>query len=41
MDFLAFSSPLRSGKIEDLVGREAVNLTTINQRESFFGIDFG
>lgn len=37
----AFYSSLGKGNIYDLVGRELVNLRTLNEPYSFFGIDFG
>jgi hypothetical protein len=34
-------SSLRSGNAEDLVGRIVTNLTTENQKNSYFGVNLG
>ena len=36
-----FASSLGKGNLSDLVGRELVNLRTLNERDSYFGIDLG
>lgn len=37
----AFASSIGFGQVQDLVGRKCVNLRTLNEPFSFFGIDFG
>jgi hypothetical protein len=37
----AFASSLGFGSIQDLVGRKCVNLRTLNENFSFFGVDLG
>ena len=34
-------SSIRSGKLEDFVGRSASNLSTNNEKNSYFGVDLG
>ena len=36
-----FASSIGKGKLSDLVNRELVNLRTLNEPQSYFGIDFG
>lgn len=37
----AFCSSLGKGNISDLIGRDLVNLRTLNEPYSFFGVDLG
>lgn len=37
----AFSSSIRAGKVEFFVGREALNLSTSNEKMSYLGVDLG
>jgi len=36
-----FFSSLRTGKLEDFVGRDVVNCSTRNEQNSFMGVDLG
>lgn len=36
-----FASSIGKGSLSDLVGRESVNLRTLNEENSFFGVDLG